>query len=325
MSKSLTLPSVDLKIGESLQKIKYPCGCEVIGKAPLPAECPTHKPVTAVSQTLVSIVLDESGSMSTVRDTTIKAYNDYLSGLRKDGQPYLITLTKFDSFGGEPTCRIDYKNAAIGLASNLTPATYNPRGGTPMYDAIGTTIKALDAEVAGRPVIMIILTDGEENQSREYTADQVRQMIEERMGKGWTFVYLGANQNAWAVGAKFGVPVGSSFRYNSQNVGVVMDNMAAATSNYSGVYTNSSRSLRSAMSQNFFAASGVVNPESDPATLSIPGTITVSGSTVPANTQAIILGSAGGTASAESKTPAQRKRLASKAAKARWSKTKESK
>lgn len=299
------------------QKIKYPCGCEAIGLAPMPMDCPTHKaanvdnaknkPNQEYLDTLIAVVLDESGSMGSHKTQTISAYNEYVAGMRLNskGNVYL-TLAKFDT--KIPTCRVEYKNKPLAEVPELTSANYTPGGGTPLYDAVGFTVKELEPEVNGRNVLVIILTDGEENSSREYTSSQVKAMIAEKEKLGWVFVYLGANQDAWNAGTKMGVAGGNTASYGMNNIQTVAQNLARSASNYSAM----GATTRDLASQSLFASTGIDNIES-PFEGAAGGT-----NTMPSTASS--LGSLGGQARSAGMTQDERSDLAKKAANARWSK-----
>src|SRR5262245_33120582 len=120
-------------------------------------------------QTIVAFVLDKSGSMEAIKESTIEAFNAYLNGLKQDPEGIRFSLIQFDSLGVETT----WKNAPVQDVAALDGVTYAPRGGTPLIDASFKTIKAVERKVAefAQPpkVVICIQTDGEENASREYT------------------------------------------------------------------------------------------------------------------------------------------------------------
>jgi uncharacterized protein YegL len=300
------LPPIDATNGKSMvQKIKYTCGCEVVGPAPMPSECPTHgagQLSVNNREVLVNVILDESGSMSSVRDQTIQGYNEYLHGLRQDPKnKYLVTLTKFDSTVNEPTCRVQYVAKPINEAPELTPDTYFPRGSTPLYDAIGGTIRAVEKSVNWRPVLTIIVTDGEENASREFTLDTIKALIKEKEALGnWTFVYLGANQDAWRVGQQFGMSQHNTKTYAQGNVGATVQALSDQTVSYATSMATAPKGAQ-LRTMSFFDDSAPVS-QSD------------------LSTTASQLGSLGGTQRMKGLTPEQRKFLAKKAANARWKK-----
>jgi hypothetical protein len=166
----------------------------------------------------VSVVLDETGSMNSVLDATISGYNEYIGKLRKSKGKILLSLTKFDSnkiehvFNGE-----DIKNVP-----DLNKDTYRPGAMTPLYDAIAHTIKETETKLCSlrvKPkVLFVIITDGEENSSREFTREKVNEMIKTMTTKKWSFVYLGANQDAWAVGSLLGIAKGNTLNFNTQKI-----------------------------------------------------------------------------------------------------------
>ncbi len=172
----------------------------------------------------VCLVLDETGSMETVREQTISGYNEYLASLKKQGN-MAFTLVKFDS------SKVETVHDAIPIEDvpELNRDTYSPGAMTPLYDAIGQTIKTVDAQKGKPNVIFTILTDGYENASVEYTNKQIADMITEREGKGWTFAFLGANQDAWAVSQGLGMARGNTMTYAQAKTGQTFVALAAAT------------------------------------------------------------------------------------------------
>lgn len=277
----------------------------------MPIACPTHgahdsggQLLTKKQKVSVALILDESGSMGSCLSQTLEGVNGYMGTLAKDGKvEYLASLTKFDGTPGEPTCREVYLNRAISTVAPLSPANYCPRGSTPMYDAIGQTVGKIDGTAADK-FLVVIVTDGEENASREWTQDAVKALIAEKEALGnWTFIYLGADQNAWAKAQHLGMSAGNTMSYNSSQTKGMYKNLAARTSSY-GVSGSSATMC-------FF---------SEPAPADAPETTTSSndytfGGAFPFSNKA-----AGGNARAKSLTAEQRKAISKKAAAARWGK-----
>lgn len=178
----------------------------------------------------VSVILDKSGSMESVRKSTISGFNEYLQSLKKDGNDYFLTLTLFDTGKKMP-----YVNAPIASVDELTVETYKPDGNTALYDAAVSTLKAVDIGGYDR-ALAVIITDGQENASREYKSADFRDLVKnlEKSGK-YTFVYLGANQDAWEVAKDWGFAVNNVSTYNSTERGTsqAFASMAAATRSYS--------------------------------------------------------------------------------------------
>lgn len=195
----------------------------------------------------VHLVLDRSGSMNITRDITIQSANDYIAKLAKDAPGSRFSLTLFDS--NHLGARIDTVIADEDIAS-VTPldrATYAPDGGTPLYDAIGKVISMMDKETGDKA--LVILTDGEENTSTEYDAAKIKALLAERQDKqNWLVLYLGANQDAFQEGAKFGSRQGTTMTYNSAKMGSAFASASAATSRFaatrsvaSAAYTDEER------------------------------------------------------------------------------------
>lgn len=157
----------------------------------------------AKSRTQVCFLLDETQSMLTRKDETIKGFNGYLTDLKKDkGDEVLFTLTTFNKGG----IKTPYASAPINTVKELTSETYNPQNWTPLYDAIGATICAIKDNVKKKDlVIFVILTDGEENSSNEYKLNDVKDLVKKHEKDGWKFVFLGVGIDAFAGGSKIGL------------------------------------------------------------------------------------------------------------------------
>lgn len=146
----------------------------------------------------VIFLLDESGSMSSCKDQTISGFNEYIQTLQKEKKKINVSLTKFSS----TNVNIVYSNVPISKVSLLTNDSYSPSGDTPLYDAIGRTV---NQDKENKKTLFIILTDGEENASKEYHRDDIVNLIKEQEKTGWSFVYLGADQNAWGHAQHLGI------------------------------------------------------------------------------------------------------------------------
>lgn len=138
-------------------------------------------------------ILDRSGSMETIREDTIGGYNAFVDSQRQFGGT--MTLILFDHEYTEV-----YTQKPIGDVEPLTSETFVPRGSTALLDAIGKTLKRFT-----EPSTCIILTDGHENSSTEYTNAHIKDLIIHATAAGWDFMYLGANQDAFKVGSEMGI------------------------------------------------------------------------------------------------------------------------
>lgn len=165
---------------------------------------------------IVHVVLDRSGSMNVIRDDTIGAFNTYVEDLAKAEPEARLSLTIFDSHSIDSIV----ENKKIGKVPELTKETFIPRAGTPLFDAIGRTVAELEA-TKGKNKVLVVITDGYENASREFSRDQIRKLLEDKQEKDkWLVLYLGANQDAFAEGSTFGTRSGSSMSYAASSKGM---------------------------------------------------------------------------------------------------------
>jgi Mg-chelatase subunit ChlD len=150
-------------------------------------------------------LLDRSGSMDTCLDDTIGGFNAFVREQTQDGGT--LTLILFDH---EYT--LVYNKKPIEQVELLTHETYVPRGSTGLLDAIGKTIKNTEAD---RTPTVVILTDGMENASHMFTKAHIKDLIEQKTSTGWTFVYLGANQDAFAEAGSIGIAPRATMNYDA--------------------------------------------------------------------------------------------------------------
>lgn len=147
------------------------------------------------------IILDESGSMCSIYKQALDGVNETLSTIRQsqtedDTQRHFVSLVAFDS----SHLRFIYNGTPAEETKNITTEQYRPGECTPLYDAMGVTINDLRTRVANEDIVMVtVITDGEENSSQEYTSATVKALVDELRLKGWTFTYLGANQDVESV------------------------------------------------------------------------------------------------------------------------------
>lgn len=178
------------------------------------------------------VVLDESGSMSSVRNDTIGGFNTFLETHQKLPGEAKLTLVKFNTMTGIP-----YNGVNVKDVKPLDHTSYFPGGGTALFDAVGKSIdlvskrinNSADDEVPEK-VIFLVLTDGEENMSNEYTKEKVFANIENmKKNFNWEFLFIGANQDAWAAGS--GIGINQNVNYNVQDTKKAFKGMAHFTSN----------------------------------------------------------------------------------------------
>ena len=171
----------------------------------------------------IVFIADRSGSMFSVRDDAIGGFNSFIEDQRKVEGEADITLVLFDDQYEVPYSNVDIKEVAL-----LNEDTYQPRGSTALLDAIGTTIvnvgdelKDLSEDQRPDKVIVCIITDGEENSSKEYTKDKIKEMVEHQQEKyNWEFIFLGANMDAISEGMSFGIRAQSCSNYVNDSKGI---------------------------------------------------------------------------------------------------------
>lgn len=162
---------------------------------------------------LVNVILDKSGSMASKLNDVIEGFNAYIDGLAKEDKvDYLLSLTLFDTV-------VAYRDIAIPLSRihKLDHDSYRPGGNTALNDAIGATVRKVESDHPRvDKVVTVIMTDGEENSSREWSLNAVKALIEQKEKEGiWTFVFLGAAPDAWAQGRAYGIPAANVAQYDT--------------------------------------------------------------------------------------------------------------
>jgi hypothetical protein len=159
--------------------------------------------VTKPNSTHITLIADRTGSMQNIRTDAEGAINQFLDDQRKLPDECSLLLVDFDDV--DP-----FRIVFDGSIQDSTAYTLVPRGNTPLLDATGKGIvttgerlAALAEEERPSTVIFVVQTDGIENASREYTAEQVREMIKEQTEQwNWTFVFLATGPDAWASGQR---------------------------------------------------------------------------------------------------------------------------
>ena len=165
-------------------------------------------------------ILDRSGSMGGLESDTIGGYNSMLSKQKKEktGKVSVTTVLFDDQY------ELLYNQVPIEKVSPMTEEEYYVRGSTALLDAIGKTVMQVKAnqdkkEIKDK-VLFVIITDGMENASREYRADQIKKLIEERKEKNnWEFLFLGANIDAIGAAKDLGIDSSRAVRFKSDKKG----------------------------------------------------------------------------------------------------------
>ena len=178
--------------------------------------------MTDSNYTHILMIVDKSGSMRSLTKDTIGGYNAFLDEMRKLPGKTHITTVLFDT---EFVCL--NANEDVHTAKVLSEDTYRPDGFTALLDAMGRIIADTGQVFAGmredeRPgkVIAAIITDGEENSSREYSRQTIKSMVEEQQEKyKWNFVFLGANIDSFAAAGSLGIGETGTTNYSATGCG----------------------------------------------------------------------------------------------------------
>lgn len=168
----------------------------------------------------ITVVLDRSGSMDNIKNDIIGGFNNFIREQRnvKNAGECVVTLIQFDSQNPQETL---YTAMPVDNVRDLTNNTFVPRGGTPLYDAVGQAIKSAGHRLSQmneyqRPdkVIFVIMTDGEENASQEFSSMSLFQLIgmQESLYR-WHFIFIGANQDAIKAAGKMNIRAAQSITY----------------------------------------------------------------------------------------------------------------
>ncbi len=168
-------------------------------------------------KTLVTLLLDRSGSMQSVKEDTIGAINAYLGTLRESAGDIRFSLVMFDSdFSNGMSLQKFCVAKKVAKVDDLTSSDFMPRGGTPLIDAACATIRAVAESLEGREdtrVVIAIQTDGSENTSVENSWADLKSLIEEKEKMGWEFIFMGCGIDAYSQGAKMGISRAKTLSY----------------------------------------------------------------------------------------------------------------
>lgn len=172
--------------------------------------------MTKENFTSINVIVDASGSMSHLAHDTIGNFNSFLKEQKEFPGEAVFTLCTFNT-----DYRLPHDFVKIAGVPNLDAKTYIPQGGTALLDAMGTTIESVGRKLAAMPederpskVIFLIITDGHENSSRRFSAEQIKSMVEHQKDVySWEFVFMGANIDAIAAGTNLGISAQNTLNY----------------------------------------------------------------------------------------------------------------
>jgi Mg-chelatase subunit ChlD len=177
----------------------------------------------------ILVILDRSGSMQDAKADHEGGLRSFITDQQAAEGEALFTLVQFDSVNA---CEVVFDRVPIREVDTEAVKLF-PRGGTPLLDAIGKALAHLSEQQATKPsdqTVVMVITDGEENQSREWDLEKVKGAIAEREKAGATFLYLGANVDAFGESAKLGLMAGAAASF-SHSLPNSVNNMYHITSN----------------------------------------------------------------------------------------------
>ncbi len=161
----------------------------------------------------ILVILDRSGSMQDARDDHEGGLRSFVRDQQEQSGDAFFTLVQFDSHN---PCEIVYDRVPI---RDVNPEAIRliPRGGTPLYQAIGEAVSHLREKLSDADdVVVMIITDGQNTDwHTEWNKESVKRMVEEREKAGWSTLFLGANIDAFAEGTALGVSAGGTVTYSN--------------------------------------------------------------------------------------------------------------
>lgn len=186
--------------------------------------------------TRIAVILDRSGSMSTIEGATVEGFNAFIDEQKKTPGDVTVKLVKFNA---QLEVTFDSKLSEVPRLERL-----EPWGGTALYDAMGTTISHLGTELSNLPeserpskVIIVTMTDGDENSSVKWRHEQLASLIKQQTEKyNWEFVFLGANIDAIRVANYLNIPMSNAIHYYA-NAGATRSIMNATAKYVTGIRT----------------------------------------------------------------------------------------
>jgi Mg-chelatase subunit ChlD len=183
-----------------------------------------NNPIESSVTTHIYALLDRSGSMESIAGDVVGGFNQFIKEQAEVGTDVKVTLVQFDS---QDPQEVLTSGVPITEVPRLDLSTYQPRGGTPLLDATGRLIgrarqnQELRAanKLSREEVVFVTITDGEENESAEFTLQKVRDLIAQCEADGWTFVFLSAALDAYGDAERMGLKMGNIQAFDSSGHG----------------------------------------------------------------------------------------------------------
>lgn len=184
------------------------------------------------------IILDESGSMSSIRAQALSGANETIQTIKSAQQEnpddhQMLSFVTFDSGNPRPDVRTIIDCERIEAVQEIEPDQYQPYGCTPLYDAMGLSFNALRELVKeGDHVLVTVITDGYENSSHIFTGEMIKELVESLTAQGWVFTYIGANQDSEKTAYGLGIQNAMDFRATVEGAVMMWDKMNSSHREY---------------------------------------------------------------------------------------------
>ena len=178
------------------------------------------------------ILLDRTGSMQSLWTEALGSVNAYAKGLAEEGSgDAFVTLAVFDAPAGAMDFEVLRDGAPAAIWKEVTEAEASPRGMTPLFDAIGAIIARAEKEDPQRAVL-VFMTDGAENASREMTKEDVKAALARVEKKGWQVLFLGADFAKFADADAVGIAANRQMAMAPQTMESAMRRFSAKSKMY---------------------------------------------------------------------------------------------
>jgi hypothetical protein len=183
------------------------------------------------------IILDESGSMSSIKPLIISGFTELVQSIKGieeqfPEQEHLISMVSFNDLNNKVLHFID----PVSKLDVINDSTYNPSSRTPLFDAMGFSVSKLKQYLEGKnnySVLVTILTDGEENASKEYTGRAIKNLVDELKQQNWTFTYIGADHDIEKMAASMNIHNTMAFDKSDKDIKRMFINESESRVKYS--------------------------------------------------------------------------------------------
>lgn len=183
------------------------------------------------------IILDESGSMSSCKKQVISGFNELIQSIKRienqfQEQEHFFSMVSFNSSGNKVLHFCDKVSSINAINDN----TYNPNEMTPLFDAMGFSLNKLSQHLDGQKncnVLVTIFTDGEENDSKEFTGKAIKKLVEGLKEKNWTFTYIGTDHDVEKMAETLSIQNSMSFTNSNEGINEMFEKESRARVKYS--------------------------------------------------------------------------------------------